>query len=128
MSPQEYGRSHTPDMRASYPNNRKKLPARYGEDRSSFGRLARSSTESAQDLFEGNRRRVTGQLRKKGDFSRHTHVVGDTADVALTWKWPDLGSDRRAAATSTWSRSGPAPNNGRGLPPQAGIGPTRPTT
>jgi hypothetical protein len=55
-------------------------------------------------------RRVRSNVRKKGHFALHTHDIDDAVDTALTWKGPDLGSDRRErVATSTWSRRGPAP-------------------
>ncbi|AGL20768.1 hypothetical protein L083_7258 [Actinoplanes sp. N902-109] len=33
-------------------------------------------------------------LPQKGHLDRQTHDVDDTADAALTWNWPDVGSDR----------------------------------
>ncbi len=72
-------------------------------------------------VFWALRRRVCLNVPEKQHPDRQTHDVDDTAGAALTWKWPELGSDRpERVATSTWSRSGPAPNTDRGLSPRAG--------
>jgi hypothetical protein len=93
--------------------------------------LSPSCEKSYFSLFAGNSRRVLTELREKDDFALHTHVVGDTADTALTWNWPDLGSDLTAGEAGGHSHvvaeRSSAETRG-GLPPRAGIGPTRPTT
>jgi hypothetical protein len=108
-------------MRALPGNDGKNFPGwQEGHTLAHHPAVSTTPSPSYLRLFEAFRRRVTANVQKKGHSDLHTHDIDDAVDVALTWKGPDLGSDRpERVATSTWSRRGPAPNTGRGLTPRA---------
>jgi hypothetical protein len=98
-------------MRALPGNDGKNFPdGKQGHKLAPHPAVSTTSSPSYLGVFEAFCRRVSPDVQKNGHSDLHTHDIDDPVDAALTWKGPDLGSDRpERVATSTWSRRGPAP-------------------